>query len=686
MTRRAAAAVAGFLTAGVPVVVAQGAPEAQFLHERAVSITIAGPQRLGVDVALLAGTQPFTVSAQGERWVASGGLADLRVFTSAGLEVPYLLVPPAASAPVWITGKVLPVTPTEKTSGFEVDLGETTSVDAIGLGGIGAPFLKRFTLEGSGDRERWTRLVGEGSAFDLPAEGLRHTTIEFVAGSYRYLRVVWDDTNSARVALPSVVTARRVEPSSPGPILRAPVIAERRPSEPDRSRFRMTLPAGQLPIVALELTVGGEYLLREARVLEARLMGEQAVPQVIGRAQLQRVVRNGMAADALRILIRPPQEPQLELVVEDGDNPPLDLRGVTAVFAELPWIYFEAQPGTVIARYGDRNLPAPRYDLEAAREQIPLTAAHASWGDERALRAVEEPGGLPLPESGSALDAGAFSYTRAIPAGRAGLITVPLDAAVLAHSGSLRTRFADVRVLDRAGLQVPYLLEQRDEPITLDVRLERRDLPANLKLPPARRSSYVVHLPYQRLPSTRLTLRTRARVFQRSITLGLLLPADDRRREPRLDPLATTRWVHADPDTPAGALIVEIPERRSGELILMVDEGDNQPLPIERATLLMPSHAVRLFRRPDLPLHLVYGRDDLAPPQYDLALLAPQVLGPVAEEVYAGPEQAADRGRLAATFVSPPVFWGSLALSVIVLLVIVARLMRRDVESSSPTV
>ena len=52
-------------------------------------------------------------------------------------------------------------------------------------------------------------------------------------------------------------------------MLRAPITIAQRPSEPGRSRFRLTLPAARLPIVALELTVGGGHLSRDASVLEA---------------------------------------------------------------------------------------------------------------------------------------------------------------------------------------------------------------------------------------------------------------------------------------------------------------------------------------------------------------------------------------------------------------------------------
>jgi hypothetical protein len=53
-------------------------------------------------------------------------------------------------------------------------------------------------------------------------------------------------------------------------------------------------------------------------------------------------------------------------VLDDGDNPAVDLQGRTAVFAVLPWIYFESEPGTLVARFGLPTVEMPHYDLEAA--------------------------------------------------------------------------------------------------------------------------------------------------------------------------------------------------------------------------------------------------------------------------------------------------------------------------------
>jgi hypothetical protein len=680
MTRRLLTLIA--LTATTATLMAQGTA-GRFQRERSAEVITPGQQRLDIDVPLLQGSQPFTVMSPGDRFIATGGLNDLRLFSTSGAEIPYLLVPPVPDVPQFVPGRVLPITatdtPNQKASGFEVDFDTLATIDAIDLNRVPAPFLKRFRLEASGDRTRWTQLVAEGTAFSLPAQQLAHTRIEFEPGEYRYVRVTWDDTNSGRVTAPDMVSARRVMRSSSGPILRAPIAITQRPSEPGRSRFRLTLPAARLPIVALELTVGGGHLSRTATVLEASLVGEQAQPQIIGNARLVRVVQDGINADALRIPIRQPREPQLDLVVDNGDNPALLLEGVIAVFAELPWIYFESAPGPIVARFGDPRLAAPSYDLEAVRDTIPTTPAKASWRPEPPRTLSPESEGLPMPEVGGALITDGFEYAREIPAGPAGLITIPLDAAVMAHSGISSRRLTDLRVVDRSSLQVPYLLEKRDEPLIVDTTMERRDLPDGVQAPGGRITSYLVRLPFEKLPDARLVLSTQARVFKRSVTVGSVSRATER-IPARLISHGNVTWVHADEAMAAPTVTFPLPESVEGDLFVIVEEGDNQPLPIDKVTILLPSFAMRLFRRPDLPLRLIYGKDRVPAPRYDLQLLAPQLMGRLAEEVTAGPEQRFGESATASgvEMVPPVVFWSVLALAVLVLLALIVRLMRRE--------
>lgn len=647
--------------------------------ERIVVPSGAGPNRLPLDATLLAGAQPFRVSEvaapDGRIAVASGGAGDLRLYDRANREVPYILVTPTVE-PQWRAARILRVAPTKTTSGFEADLERALPIDRVRIGGLPAPYLKRVQLEGSGDREHWTLLVPQSTLFDLPDDELELTSLDFTAGSYRYLRFTWDDRSSARMPLPRIVEARVASPTRGPAPLRVPVAVERRPSEPGKSRFRITLPGAHLPIVAIELSIGGGNVLRLARITEGRLAGSTVVPTELGSATLRRSVRDGLAAASLRIPIAPPSEPQLELAVDDGNNPPLDVTGATAVFAVLPFVFFESTGDTLTARYGDARAVAPRYDLEAERDKVPsLALATAHWGDVQVAPRATEDSGTAFPTNGATIDRDRFRYARALPLGGSGLTTLTLDAAVLAHSS-----LADLRIVTDDGHQVPYLLERLDEPLSLA-------LPALERAPSGRdsasRSRYRVRLPYAGLPRSRLVIHTDARVFDRQVAVEALpSPEQDARARNGPITIASAAWRNADPEVTAPSFTIDLPSLAVSEISLVIDEGDNAPLPLRDPTLLLPSYRLRFVRHARTPLTLLYGRADLEEPRYDLALLAPRLLGAAARDIVPGPE----RGTSDVTGVTPTiVFWCALALAVLALIVLIARLLHQgDGQEATP--
>jgi len=650
----------------------QPATPPAFRFDRPIAANGQGPRRLAIDVPLLVGV--------------TRDLSDLRLFDANAREIAYLLVFKPSAEPVWQPAAILPVASVDtdklKASGFEADLGEARTADRFRIDGLPPPFLKRVRLEGSGDRAHWTLLVAEGTVFDLPDEKLRQTELAFTPGAYRYFRATWDDTNSGRLPRPALAAARLVASAVPPPPLTAALAVERRPSEPGRSRYRVRLPGGHLPIVGLEFDLGGGHVLRNAAAYEARLSGAEAVPVLLGAGTLRRVVQGALIAASLRIPITPPLEPQLDLVVDDGDNPPLEVRGVRAIFADLPWIYFESDGTALAARYGNPSLGPPRYDLEAVRATLRIdTVAEAAWGDTRARTSDENAAGAapPLPTVGSSLDPALFEYVRPIAPGDAGLIALPLDAAVLSHSAGAARGFADVRVMDASARQVPYLVERASEPLSLDLKLERlSQAPGWLDVRHSKPSVYRVPWPFVHLPSSRLVLTTSARVFERSIDVGIEREPDKLHRDSWLYPLTRVAWVHADQDKPAPALIVPLPSADAKELLVIVEEGDNTPLPLATARVLLPAYRLRLFRERGAALRLAYGREDLTPPRYDLALLAPQVLGVAATEIAAGAEERQRSAGTTAALVSPRLFWAVLAVAVLVLLALIVRLLKKE--------
>lgn len=616
--------------------------------KRAVTPAAAGPNRLDVDVALLSR--------------ATSDLRDVRIFDSENREVGYLLVEPASGDARWLDGRLLPVASTKKTSGFEADFGRAEKVDRLRFEGIAAPFLKRARVEGSGDREHWT-LLADATVFDLPDDELRLLEVPFDAGTYRYLRVTWDDGSSARITRVGTVSARVHGTGVPPEPLRATLPFRKRASEPGKSRYRIDLPGPRLPLSAIELRVSNGNVFRNATITEPRLGNGEVLPSMLGSETVRRAERWGAVAEEMAIPIARPTGRQLDLIVDDGNNPPLALTEIVARFAPQPWIYFEA-PGAapLTASYGDPRLKLPSYDIEASRRYLEKAApARATWAK------VEEPVNVAAAETdtaaslqGAVVDRATFRVVRPIPNAKPGLNVLLMDADALARSRDL----ADVRILSEGDRQIPYVVEKRDEPLVLPLTLQ----PAE----GARGTSvYRMALPYPTLPQgTRLVLRTSARVFERTIDLR---GAASERRSRLAAPAASARWQSADPKLVPPAMTFDPPLSGNDALEIVVHEGDNAPLPITRAELLLPSIGLR-FHHPGTPLSLAYGSPQLASPRYDLALLAPRLFSQPAGDLMLAPVTAAKDDREGGG--ARKFFWIAIGLVAVILLALLARLLK----------
>ncbi|MGA7615983.1 MAG: DUF3999 family protein [Thermoanaerobaculia bacterium] len=641
----------------------------QFRNERIVLPSGEGPNILDVDVPLLSGAKPLRYAeAKGsDTFHLLGGLEDLRLFDAAGKEVPYLVVPPESGEAHWKEGRVLDVASTKTTSGFEADLGASSLIDRIRVSGLDAPFLKRFRLEGSGDREHWTVLVESGTLFDLPEEHLRKTDASFPAGEYRYLRVTWDDRSSSRVGKPASVEAREVRrPLPPRPFV--PVRFSWRASEPRKSRIALRLPGRNLPVTAIDIQVARGHVLRDAVITEARFRSGEVAPVNIGHAVLRRAERGEDVAQELRIPVDRPHGTDLELLIEDGDNPPLAITGVEAELAPLPQIYFESRDGAPItARYGEGDLSRPHYDLEAARDSVDLAnASRARWGEPKSIAAVPEMDAAirSAPPAGPVVHEEDFGYKRNIPAIEPGMIAIQLDLAALAHSNGLK----DIRVVDEKEKQIPYVIERRGEPLEFEFPVNRVDDED------ARRSRYPLVLPYDSLRwKGTLVVETDAPLFERAVTL-----VASNGKEGRDDGEVVVErklWQHTEPETAAPPISFDVPLDGHSAWELTIEEGDNPPLPIRRIRLLLPSYRVRLFHPPGSQLTMLYGNPHADAPRYDLELMRARIVGMDAAEITPG-EEIVNAGLAAER--PARIFWGIIVAAAIVLLALLAKLLQHS--------
>lgn len=278
--------------------------------------------------------------------------------------------------------------------------------------------------------------------------------------------------------------------------------------------------------------------------------------------------------------------------------------------------------------------------------------------------AQEKPAPRDLPVApGAAVDPADFRCSRRLGALPAGWTVLPLDAHVLSCAAS---DLSDLRLVDLKKRQIPYLLEPGETPLEIE-------LPEPEPLPAAGgRSRFRLDLPYGNLVGGRLAFSTRARVFEREVTLRR--PASSPRGEAVL---AAAVWRHTDPQTAAPTLELELPRRLGRELELVIEDADNPPLPLTSVRLLLPARQLR-FHAPDSAvesgLTLLYGRPRLPAPRYDLALLASRAREIPAQTAYlpaapreaaGGPSWLSSRGWI----------WGILGGTVLALLALLARLL-----------
>jgi hypothetical protein len=87
------------------------------------------------------------------------------------------------------------------------------------------------------------------------------------------------------------------------------------------------------------------------------------------------------------------------------------------------------------------------------------------------------------------------------------------------------------------------------------------------------------------------------------------------------------------------------------------------------------------------PVYLIYGQPDVAAPQYDLSLIAEDLLSTPPQEARLGTEEALSvtpwwGGPPASTAGKRYVFWGVMMLVVLGLLVVIAKLLPEEAKSA----
>lgn len=360
---------------------------------------------------------------------------------------------------------------------------------------------------------------------------------------------------------------------------------------------------------------GGRTMVGEADIVRVPTAAPRAEVESLARPDLAPAV---IAGSRLEVRItRPIETRRFEIVIEDGDSPPLaDLR----VSASSPEILLLMPRRPSVALFGADGVRAPRYDIsslvglggDAPDEALVGVFAQSDIGS-CWLHAAEANADFQGPPSyatllarGQTVDASQFAHvaTLTVPDSASGVVRfdVPLDIAAAASSD-----LSDLRIVDAEGRQLPYLLAGVAPTIELEVSVgERRR--------EGRRSIYPLVLPHEPLELAELRLDPDAEMLSRLVEVYAVSELDTARH------LVTSAMLERTANSEPAVITLDRAPRASS-LELEVDDGDEAPLAFRSVRGRARSTTVELVAAAGTYRVLV-GHPGLPAPSYDVARFA----------------------------------------------------------------
>ena len=294
---------------------------------------------------------------------------DLRLYDSAGREVPYVLrvrrdvattdAFPARQFNRGVDGGVAQIS---------LDLGDRSEPhNQVEIDTAGNNFRRLVDVAGSADGAQWSTLASAAIIFRFAAGGrsVEQLAVDYPVSRYRYLRIrVARDAETDRAA-PEVLGVRiRRSVHLAGEMTSTVGNLEARDADRANARpasiWRVDL-GGRIPVQQVLLTVGVGVFSRPFR-LEAA--DDPAAPVLLASGELTR--REG-ASGPLAVGFPERSARHLKLTVIDDRNAPLLVLWLTAEGAARQVVFdgASAAPGVMRLYYGNARALAPRYDLAA---------------------------------------------------------------------------------------------------------------------------------------------------------------------------------------------------------------------------------------------------------------------------------------------------------------------------------
>ncbi|HMD62139.1 MAG TPA: DUF3999 family protein [Opitutaceae bacterium] len=596
---------------------------------------------------------------------------DLRITDAAGREIALLLDrPPAQAARVFRPSSV-EVKLEAGTTRVTIATGTAEKLSSVSLETPSPFFLRAAGVETSDNGSDWT-LLDQGIPI-FREWGAERLDLPLGRRSAAYVRVTIFDNRGA--PLP-ITGARVLSVAAPAPGA-VPVGARisSRDEFAGETVLTVALDGRNLPLAVLGLDTREPLFMRRVSVAVREVRDAIPGERIIGSGTIFRVALDGARPrEQLELpLSFAPATREILVHIHNGDSPPLSIDAVQLKRQPLNLLFMAPSAGTYTLLSGNPQAEAPHYDLAAfAGELRGATAAAVVPGaveDAPDYHPRESLGSPPMPDvplTGAPLDARDWAFRRTLLIAGPGVQELELDIGALAGS---RPDFGDLRLL-REGNQIPYVLEQPGLARSLDLPPETS---ADPKRPTV--STWSIRLPRAGLPVRSVVLASTTSLFQRQFRIFEKRASDD--GNPYEYTLASGLWSRTPEPGVPGNRVFSLQDRvHADTLWIETDNGDNPAIALGSVQVVYP--VVRLvFKVAETDgFELAYGNKSANAPVYDLSLVAVRLLTSSRAAAHTAAEESRGGARNPFAGINGGiVFWGALALVVVALLFVVARLL-----------
>ncbi len=328
---------------------------------------------------------------------------DLRIRDDRGTQVPYLLEPAAERRTIHVHE-----TCASTVASLHVDEGK--ALEIVAALGEKAPsangatirtplvdYEHRVRVYGSKDGKDWALLASDGLIYDYTRfMDIRNRDIEFPVNDHRLLKLVveqeLDDresplrelirsreegkkdqqveitqTRRRPFRIDGVELWRTVEKEGGRKVeaVRYPVAGFRVEHNPQKKETRVEIQSRREPLARFTLGTASRNFSRAVRALVPVQHGVRTDWVEVGRATLSLIQFRAFRHAELRVDFPEQRQEHYQLVIENADNPPLEITGIEAEGTPYRLVFLGSQGRTYRVEYGSDTAEPPRYDTAA---------------------------------------------------------------------------------------------------------------------------------------------------------------------------------------------------------------------------------------------------------------------------------------------------------------------------------